>query len=53
MTAYWHIIKGGEFGRDLLQARWDNERAGGFISAGYGNVVDGKGREKLAKYGAT
>lgn len=50
-TAYWHLIKStAEFGAAEAQRVWDEERAGKFISAGYGNEPDGLGRKKLAKY---
>lgn len=50
VQTWWHILKSTKrFSRGVVQATWDEERAAGIITAGYGNAPNGPGRAKLAK----
>lgn len=50
MGAFWHIVKGRKYADTVLQHRWTEERSQNYISAGYGNERNGRGKTKLEKY---
>lgn len=50
MGAFWHIVKGRKETDTVLQHLWAEELAKSYISAGYLNERNGRGKTKLEKY---